>query len=145
MVNNLCEFADGQLRHSRVVKAVVLIGGIFAVSLIYVLLSENYDVEDSGQTEALMWMILGFGSSAVALGLESFGSRGTFDQQAIYFETFWTGKKQQSWETLVSIDYSIVTGCYGLSFQDGTVIRISYSVKGIKQLMMLLEKQGFKL
>ena len=56
--------------------------------------------------------------------------RGTYDEEGIYFQSPWTGKKSQRWIDLRSIELNEWAFWYTLQFKDGEKIRLSMYLSG---------------
>jgi hypothetical protein len=84
----------------------------------------------SKDTLAKILLSVGFGAGAIYCFGEVVFVHGRFDEEGISFHSPWTGAKSGKWRNLQSIEHNDWTSWYALTFQDGTVIRLSSYLSG---------------
>ena len=68
-------------------------------------------------------------------------TKGKFDEEKIYYQSIWGGKREQKWQDLVSITPKDSLSWYELKFSDGSKMRLSYFLGGVEELMEFLREE----
>lgn len=91
---------------------------------------------------AVLGLVVGFGLGAVYCFGEYFKVHGSFNDKGIKFSTPWTGKKEESWNDLLSITFNSSANWYVLTFKSGSKIRLSSLLSGHGRVLELLHEKG---
>lgn len=132
----------GELKFGSLIKGLGLVCLIIPVGSLLVFLSGNYQVGKPGETAALLGLSLGFGVLAIYTLAEGFLVRGSYDESAISFSSPWSGRKNEKWEDLESVEFNRLCGWYELKFRSGNVIRLSSYLGGRRHLLVFLQMRG---
>ena len=130
----------GELRYTFAYFVVALLNLAFAGLLWWVFLTKNYK-EELSQTISLVALILFFSASSIYLLGEVLFTKGKFDEEKIYYQSIWSGKREQKWQDLVSITPKDSLSWYELKFRDGSKMRLSYFLGGVEDLMEFLREE----
>jgi hypothetical protein len=136
------EAKKGQLQYGLFMKGLGLVSLLIAVVPFLILITGSYQVDRSGETTALIGIVIGFGIGAIYTLGEGFLVKGRYDKESISFTTPWTGKKHEKWDDLESIKFNAKCYWYVLKFKRGKVIRLSLLLGGYGYLIEYLEKRG---
>jgi hypothetical protein len=128
----------GVLKYKLPFYLVVIFNVAFAGLLWFILLSKNYQYHQLSQTFSLIALVIFFTLSSVYLTFEVIFVKGYFDDDGIWFESFWEGRRFQRWENMVFFDKNDLFSWYILEFEDGTKIRLSYFLGGVNNLLEFL-------
>ena len=133
----------GRLKYKMAMRVVALLNFAFATLLWWTLLTKNYHYEEISQTISLTLLTIFFTSSAIYLILEVIFTEGEFDEEKIRLKTIWSGRKNQKWQDLISIESNDALSWYVLRFKDGTKIRLSYFLGGVGDVIDFLIDEDF--
>lgn len=92
---------------------------------------------------SIIGLFIGFGAGAVYCFIEYFKAYGSYDKNSIVFNSPWTGKKEEKWSDLVSVEYKSNASWYVLSFKSGKKIRLSRLLSGHGGVLDILEDKGY--
>jgi MFS family permease len=79
---------------------------------------------------AKVGLFVGFGVGGIYCLLEAALVRGSFDDHGIQFTTPWTGRKNEMWRDLVSLERNDWCSWYTFTFRSGAKIRLSSYLNG---------------
>lgn len=116
----------GQLRFGPFMWVLAVACLALALLPIVITLHSGHDKE----LWAKVALFAGFGAGAIYCFGEAAFVRGSFDGQGIRFSTPWTGKKQEKWRDLASIEFNDWCSWYTLTFKSGAKIRLSRYLSG---------------
>jgi len=88
-----------------------------------------------------LWIV--FAIAAFASFAEYFKTHGSFDDSGIEFYTPWSGKKKESWNDLLSVEFNSSANWYVLTFKSGVKIRLSNLLSGHGKVLDLLYEKGY--
>jgi len=128
----------GALNYKIEMKIVAVLNLAFAILLWWVFVSKNYQYQKFSQTVSLILLIIFFTASSLYLLAEVLFTKGRFDEEGIYFQSIWGGKREKKWKDLISIDSNDTLSWYILTFKDGEKIRISYFLGGAGDMIDFL-------
>ncbi len=133
---------EGELKFGLFMKGLGLVCLLFSVVPFVVFLTGYYQVDKPGETIALIGLTIGFGIGAIYALAEGFFVKGTYDDTGIVFSTPWSGKKNERWNDLESINYNGWCYWYILKFKSGKVVRLSSYLGGHGYLLDFLQDRG---
>lgn len=87
-------------------------------------------------------LFMGFGIAAAYCFGEAALVRGTFDEQRLTFSTPWTGRKSESWNDLLSIEFIGLCSWYLLTFKSGAKVRLSTFLGGHLSAVEMAQQQS---
>jgi hypothetical protein len=79
---------------------------------------------------AKVGLFVGFGVAAVYCFGEAAFVRGSFDEDGIAFSTPWTGRQNERWKDLKSLELNAACNWYTLTFNSGKKVRLSLYLRG---------------
>ena len=86
--------------------------------------------ERSSELLSVIGLIVGFGVGAAYCFGEYFFTRGIYDRDGIDLSTPWTGRKTESWNDLVAVDFNATANWFVLTFRSGNKVRLSTMLSG---------------
>jgi PIN domain nuclease of toxin-antitoxin system len=130
----------GDLKYTFSYFVIALLNLTFTILLWWVFLTKNYK-EELSQTISLVALIIFFSASSIYLLAEGLFAKGRFDDEKIYYQTIWSGKKEQRWQDLISITPKDTLFWYEFKFRDDSKMRFSYLLGGVEELIKISKEK----
>lgn len=132
--------ADGKLGYGPEIKAFGWVATTIAVGTIVVMLF----IDHGGQYLALIGIAGLFGILGLYLLIESYSTKGQFDNQQICISSIWSKPKRGSWKDLESASFKKNGQYFELVFNDGTRIGLSKVLRGHSAVRAHVESLGVR-
>ncbi|MDO9095371.1 MAG: hypothetical protein Q7U99_22360 [Rubrivivax sp.] len=87
-------------------------------------------------------LFIGFGIGSIYCFGEAAMVKGSFNEHGIAFYTPWSGRKDEKWSDLVSMEFVASCSWYTLAFRSGKRIRLSQYLAGHRAAVEMAETQS---
>ncbi|MCJ8271056.1 MAG: hypothetical protein MJK04_16850, partial [Psychrosphaera sp.] len=131
-----------KIHHDWLIKGLGLVCLLFAVVLLYVFLTESYQVDKPGETTALIGLLTVLGLFAFLFVLEGFFVKGFCNKSTVHFMTPWTGTKDEKWQDIESVKFNVWCQWLVITFRSGKIIRLTPYLQGWKFALDVLKERG---
>lgn len=132
--------ADGSLRYGAEIKTFGWVAVTITIGTIMVMLL----VDHGGQYLPLLGIAGLFGILGLYLLIESYSTKGYFDNQGIYIASLWSQPKRGLWRDLESATFKKNGQYFELVFSDGTRIGLSKVLRGHSAVCAHVESLGVR-
>mgnify|MGYP003665830361 CR=1 FL=1 len=132
--------SDGKLGYGPEIKAFGWVAMTIASGTVLVMLF----VDHGGQYLPLAGIAGMFGIIGLYLLVESYSTRGHFDDQQIYISSIWSKPKRGLWQNLDSASFKKNGQYFELVFNDGTKIGLSKVLRGHGAVCTHVESLGVR-
>ncbi|MGF1767848.1 hypothetical protein L4D06_10780 [Enterovibrio makurazakiensis] len=129
----------GILQHTPFTKTIAVLSVVGAIVILSVYFLNMFDRSQYYEFLMLLAFVL---LLAAILSLESFFSKGNYNDKSITYSTIWSGEKRQDWNDLSEVKFK--GDQIKLLFADGSSIRVFVIMGGYNYMLDLLEEKDFK-
>jgi len=124
------------------VTSLDIVSLLIALFVVVIYLTGSLQIQKTGEVVLAIALFIFFGLVGVYSLFESKFTKGRYDEDSISFASLWTGKKEERWDDLISVNYNSVMNCYELKFKSGSVIRLSSYLLGHQGVIDILGRKG---